>query len=213
MAEEQFDYFDENYRSLGTAPKSVTRANGLWVHSFHCWMLSLSGEPSMLVQKRAADKALFPDYLDISAAGHLSAGEKVSDGVREIEEEVGIRVAFEDLISLGVKHDVAKAGEIINRQFAHVFLYPNAPKIEDLVLDKVELDGMISLPIAKGLDLFTGKLPSIEVTGIEKNRSGDWSHISKEISPEDFIPRVDPYYYKMFVIADLYLKKYPYLTI
>lgn len=213
MAEEILDYFDENYVRQGSAPKSKTRAKGLWVHSFHCWMLSTTGTPSLLVQKRAKTKELFPDFLDISAAGHLTAGEAVENGVREIAEEVGLEVAFRDLIPLGVKLDVAKTKGITNRQFCHVFLYPNAPRIEDLRLDRVELDGMVSIPVEDGLKLFSGEMPAVNVRGIEKDKRGQWTHIEKRVSAKDFIPRVDPYYFKMFILADLHLKGYPYLSI
>lgn len=213
MADEIVDYFDENYTKLGEAGKKETRAKGLWVHSFHCWIVSTKGVPSMLLQKRSSSKALFPDCLDISAAGHLQAGERVADGVREIEEEVGLQVSFDQLISLGVKMDVAKLGEIINRQFANVFIYPFEGDLDDLDLDTVELDGMLMMPIADGLRLFSGEVDDVEVSGLEKGETGEWQKITKRVGTKDFIPRVDPYYYKMFVNADLMLSGYPHLSI
>lgn len=175
MSEEQLYYYDDNYQRIGEVAKSEARKKGLWVHSFHCWMLSKGDTPSVLLQKRASSKELFPDYLDISAAGHLAVGEDVEDGVREIREEVGLDVKFNDLISLGIKHDVAQTGEIVNRQFCHVFLYPRAPTIESLRLDSVELDGMVSVPVDKGLKLFSGKVDSINVNGVEKEGTCQWT--------------------------------------
>lgn len=213
MARELLDYFDENYNLLGQAYKDETQSKGLWVHSFHCWMLAPGDNPSLLVQKRASTKKLFPDYLDISAAGHLVAGEKVEEGVREIEEEVGLKVGFNQLIPLGIKHDAARQGDIVNRQFSHVFLYPNSPSIGGLSLDAVELDGMVEIPVALGLKLFSGELDVVAVDGIEKSESGEWRSIKKEIGQGDFIPRVDNYYYKIFIIADLYSRGYRHLSI
>ena len=213
MVEEIVDFFDENYKKVGEAGKKKTRAEGLWVHSFHCWIVSTKGTPSMLLQKRSSKKALFPDCLDISAAGHLHTGEAVADGVREIEEEIGLHVVYDELISLGVKMDVAKIGNIINRQFANVFLYQFDGDIDDLDLDAVELDGMLMMPVKDGLDLFSGKVPSVSVSGIEKDDDGQWGRITKQVSPRDFIPRVDPYYYKMFINADLLLNGYSHLSI
>jgi isopentenyldiphosphate isomerase len=213
MTEEELDYFDENYDWQGVTTKAEARQKGFWVHSFHCWMMTPGTVPSMLIQKRSRDKSLFPDCLDISAAGHLSKGESIEDGVREIKEEVGLDVSFDKLISLGVKHDAAKLREIVNRQFCHVFLYPDAPSVSDLSLDVLELDGMVSMAIIDGLRLFSGEVEAVSVSGVEKCEKEGWRQIRKEVSVSDFIPRVDPYYYRMFVIADLYNKGYKYLTV
>jgi isopentenyldiphosphate isomerase len=213
MSAELLDYFDENYVRQGTTTKDEARAKGLWVHSFHCWMLNRSDTPKILVQKRAKSKALFPDFLDISAAGHLSAGETVEDGVREIKEEVGLDVNTRDLVYLGIKLDVAKTNGIVNRQFCHVFLYPESPSIDQLTLDKVELDGMVEIPVEAGLQLFRGDINSLIVQGVEKSSHGTWERIQKEIKTSDFIPRVDAYYFKMFIIADLYIRGYPHLCV
>jgi isopentenyldiphosphate isomerase len=213
MPEERVDYFDENYQKLGITTKPEARANGYWVHSFHCWILQTGEEPSLYFQKRSTTKALFPNFLDISAAGHLRTGEQVADGVREISEEVGLKVTVEELISLGVKFDVAKLPGIINRQFCHVFLYPTSVPISDLDLDNSELDGMVSIALRDGLSLFSGAANSVEVTGVEKDLDGKWRQITKVIGKADFIPRIDPYYYKMFINADLFTKGYKYLSI
>jgi isopentenyldiphosphate isomerase len=216
MADEVLDYFDENYKRQGSAPKSRTQAEGLWVQSFHCWMLHPGGSPTVLLQKRASTKALFPNCLDISAAGHLRAGEKVEDGVREITEETGLKIKYGELVSLGVKLDVAKFNNITNRQFCNVFLYANAPTIADMALDKTELDGMVEVTVDDGLKLFSGAVEKIAAKGVEKEKGligSKWRKIEKLISTADFIPRVDPYYYKIFIICDLYLKGFRHLAI
>lgn len=213
MPEERIDYFDENYQKLGVTTKPEARANGYWVHSFHCWILYTGEKPSLYFQKRSTTKALFPNLLDISAAGHLRSGETVADGVREITEEVGLKVTVDQLISLGIKFDLAKLPGIINRQFCHVFLYPTSSLISDLVLDKSELDGMVSISLQDGLSLFSAAVNSVEVDGVEKDPEGKWRKIKKVIGKGDFIPRVDPYYYKMFINADLFMKGYKYLSI
>jgi isopentenyldiphosphate isomerase len=213
MSEEYIDYFDDNYQKLGITTKAEARAKGYWVHSFHCWILQTSGIPALYFQKRAATKALFPNFLDISAAGHLRSGELVTKGVREISEEVGLDVAFEQLIPLGVKLDVGKLPGIVNRQFCHVFLYPTTVTISKMSLDNTELDGMVAISIQDGLALFSNRKASITATGVEKASSASWRQVEKVVGKEDFIPRVDPYYYKMFINADLFMNGYSHLSI
>ena len=56
----------------------------------------------VLVQKRASVKKSFPNYWDMSSAGHVAAGESSIQGaVRETAEELGIITKEEDYIYVG----------------------------------------------------------------------------------------------------------------
>lgn len=215
MADELVDIFDENYMKIGEEMKSIARTKGHWVHSFHCWIVRPSGDGGYLqFQKRGADKDLFPNYLDITAAGHYQAGEKIEDGVREIQEEIGISVAYNDLIPLGIKFDLAKINSIINRQFCHVYLYESQIKADEYKLDLSEVEGMVEISINDGLELFSGKTDSVLATGVEyDNKSKEWKHISMQVTKDGFIPRVDSYYYKMLINARNYLRGDEHLAI
>jgi isopentenyldiphosphate isomerase len=46
-----------------------------------------------LFQLRSMDKETFPNKLDVSAAGHISSGEKIiAAALRELEEELGLQL-------------------------------------------------------------------------------------------------------------------------
>ncbi|WP_372454640.1 NUDIX hydrolase, partial [Priestia aryabhattai] len=80
---------------------------GLWHQTFHCWIYRVVNDQiEMLFQKRHPQKDTCPDLLDITSAGHLLASEQPCDGVRELEEELGLSVSFEELDKLGVIRDV-----------------------------------------------------------------------------------------------------------
>ncbi len=55
--------------------------------------------------------------LDATAAGHLTAGESVADGMREVEEELGVSWPMDALTDLGVH----RVDEGSNRELQHVF--------------------------------------------------------------------------------------------
>ena len=65
--------------------KIIVGAAHVWV-----WRRTSSGI-EVLLQRRAKNKPTWPDYLDISVAGHIDAGESLLQAVmREGREEVGI---------------------------------------------------------------------------------------------------------------------------
>src|SRR3712207_9300793 len=92
--DEKVDVLDASGRSTGEiAWKSEAHRRGLWHRCFHCWIVGEdSGGPYLLVQRRDATKDTWPGCLDVTAAGHLQSGEEpLSGGLREIEEELGLR--------------------------------------------------------------------------------------------------------------------------
>ncbi len=195
---EHVDFFDENYVRQGVTTRSEALEKGLWLHSFHCWVARPYGR-SLLVQRRSPAKALFPGMLDITAAGHLMAGERVEDGIREVHEELGASdVAFERLVPLGIKLDVARIGDSRTRHFAHVFLLADDRPPAEYRLQESELSGIVEISVSHGLSLFSGA--SARVPAWEWDLAGDPARI--EVSVDDFIPRIDPYYYKMFILAN-----------
>lgn len=102
MNDELLTTFDDNGNITGTAPRDEVHRLGLWHETFHCWFVSK--EQDMLhiyLQLRSEHKKDYAGLLDITAAGHLLSDEVPEDGVREVQEELGICVAFEQLIPLG----------------------------------------------------------------------------------------------------------------
>lgn len=135
---ELLDVYDERGRWLGVEPRDVVHREGLWHRCFHLWVLSGDG---VLLQRRALDKEAFGGMLDATAAGHLTAGEAVGDGVREAEEELGVAFELAALASLGVHPLVDHpTPATTNREFQHVFLARDDRPLEAWTdFDRVEV--------------------------------------------------------------------------
>ena len=74
MADELIDICDEsNNLTKIQKMKSYAHKAGLWHRTAHIWIYNSKG--NILLQLRAKEKLLYPDMWDISAAGHVSAGE------------------------------------------------------------------------------------------------------------------------------------------
>ncbi|GAB5490199.1 MAG: NUDIX domain-containing protein [Phototrophicaceae bacterium] len=194
---ELLDIYDENLTHLGVKPRSEVHRDGDWHKVFHCWVIYRDdeGQDWIVLQKRAPDKDTFPNYLDISAAGHYGAGETIQEAMRELEEELGLSPKFEDLIPLGTRVGVAKYEALIDRQFADVFLYVCHQALADYRYQKEEISGLIALNVEQGMQLFAGQIDSLNVPAV------GYENDTTVVTMEDFIPVVDNYMEKIFLLT------------
>lgn len=108
---------DEMDNPIGSAPMQEVRQQGL-IHRIARVMVEDSSG-SVLLQKRA-EKLLWPNCWDNSAAGHVDDGEDyLTAAKRELFEEIGVKA--EDLEEVGVYYTEGKIGENILKRFNGVF--------------------------------------------------------------------------------------------
>ena len=108
------------------------------------------------MQRRSADKETWPDKLDVTAAGHLAAGEGVLDGLRELEEELGLRVEPEELIPLGTRRIEQEISAGCDREFHEVFMLVRSLSPKDLRLQKEEVAAVLRLRLDDVEALYEG---------------------------------------------------------
>jgi isopentenyldiphosphate isomerase len=95
---EAWQVFDTNGSPVeGTSilPVESRKSKDVIVGAVHVWIWRKTSEGTIeiLLQHRAVDKPTWPDYLDISVAGHIDAGESLTDAIlREADEEVGAKL-------------------------------------------------------------------------------------------------------------------------
>ncbi|MFC5452962.1 NUDIX hydrolase [Paenibacillus aestuarii] len=194
--EEIFDIYDEQMNWIGTAPRSEVHAQGHWHQTFQCWILSCEeSEPNLLLQLRSADKDLFPNLLDISSAGHLAAGETVRDGVRELEEELGLKVEFDELLACGTFAEEDLMSEsLIDREFCHIFIYRCDQPLKNYQLQEAEVSGIFAVKMKAFEKLVSGEAASATVSGIMLAND----EVTREIALSDLVPHPAAYYQLLF---------------
>lgn len=200
---EMIDVFDGNYTHIGVFERNAAHRQGLWHQTCHFWIVRSDDTGQyMLLQLRSKEKRNYPDMLDITAAGHLLAGETPNEGVRELQEEIGLNIEdLETLKYLGIKHDVMdEPNGVRNREFAHIYLAREDRKIEQYQLQESEVSGLVQVPLGEGIELFNGEIDSIQCNAVRLEegvlRTGE-----RVVRREDLIPRVDNYYLKMFLLG------------
>ena len=194
---ELLDIYDDSLTKIGVKSRPDVHRDGDWHCVFHCWVIyrDENAQDWVIVQKRAPNKATFPNYLDVSAAGHYEAGETMQDGIREVQEELGLTVRFDHLISVGRRVSFARYYALIDREIADVFLYICDQPLADYHYQHEELAGLVALNVDAGLRLFSGEVETISVPAI----GFETAEIS--ISHNDFIPTPDDYFYKTLILV------------
>ncbi|MDE1810577.1 MAG: NUDIX domain-containing protein [Candidatus Micrarchaeota archaeon] len=201
--DEIVDIFDKDMNPLGVASRRVAHEYDLWHKSFDCFIVTANDGGQVLLQRRGSGKALYPNLLDATSSGHYQSGEGAEAAVREIHEELGVKVAFEELAPLGIRLDLSR----YHTSFADIFLLRRDDGLMSYMPNTAELDGIVAVGIKDGLELLSGKVSKITVKGtvFDKAKSS-WMARDIEITKMDFIYYVDNYFYKVFVAAERFLE-------
>ncbi|MDX1472004.1 MAG: NUDIX domain-containing protein [Flavobacteriaceae bacterium] len=100
--DELIDILNKDGSSTGrVAPKSEVHTKGHYHNTVHIWFYTNDGE--ILLQQRSLNKSICPGLWDVSAAGHVDAGETIKEAaLREVKEELGLDINLEELVPIGV---------------------------------------------------------------------------------------------------------------
>ncbi|NHM30041.1 NUDIX hydrolase [Neobacillus terrae] len=198
---EMLKIFNDVRKEIGVASRDEVHRLGYWHETFHCWIVS-PGAEYIYLQLRSKTKKDYPNLLDITAAGHLLADETAEDGVREIKEELGIDVPFEKLIPLGIIGYSMIQGDLIDKEFANVFLYEAEIDWDDFVLQEEEVAGIVRVKFEDFCDFWMGEAEWIRIEGF-KTVSGNRFAVDRVVSKDCFVPHDQNYFEK--IIASIQL--------
>lgn len=196
MAGEIVDICSESMEITGTASRKDAHRKGLLHRTFQCWF---SDSQNLYFQIRGHNVE-FPDFLDATVGGHISAGESVEDASREIMEEIGIEVRFKDLFYLG-RHYFAYSDSVHRvREMDEVYIAGIEGGLESFRPSRNELAGIAAIPLSAGDTVFNGSGTGISVetisVDVHSRKSGQIM-----ISAGSFIPGTEKYFSHMFEVA------------
>lgn len=195
MAIEKIAHVAESGALLGVASREDIHKRGLWHNTFHCWVVTRElGRPFIHFQLRSSEKLDFPGLFDITAAGHIAADEAVEDGVREIEEELGLSLELAELTPLGIIHDEISLPGFIDRERAHVYVYKASQlALEEYRLQQQEVAGVASAEFHAFFELCTKRVEHIHVNGFYETPTGRQA-FRERIGLPDMVPHEATYW-------------------
>ncbi|MGI9047777.1 MAG: NUDIX hydrolase [Rubrobacteraceae bacterium] len=186
--DEKIDILDASGNPTGrVAWKSEAHRRGLWHRCFHCWISGTDSEGRyLLVQRRAAVKDTWPGRLDVTAAGHLAAGETTLDGLRELDEELGLTPDPELLIPLGTRRIEQEIPDGRDCEFHEVFLLLDQTPPEEMSLQEEEVDSLVRIALENAEKLDVGET-------VPAREWKDGERVETRVSLADFVPNDDGY--------------------
>jgi isopentenyldiphosphate isomerase len=193
--QEKLKIFDDNRNPIGVATRGDVHKHGYWHEAFHCWFIGKEqGKDYIYLQLRSKDKQDYPNLLDITSAGHLLADETVKDGVREIKEEIGIDVDFEELVVLGALDYCVVNEDFIDKEIANVFLYRSNNSFNDFTLQAEEVSGIGRANFDDFADLWFGVKDEIKISGFQINNDGKKVEFEEKVNKDRFVPHQVSFY-------------------
>lgn len=202
-------YFDGNYHLLGEETRENIHKKGYWHETFHCWMISKREEEWFVqLQIRSQNQQDFPNFLDATVTGEILSTERMQDGVKKIEAQLNLDIFFKELQFIGIIQDSIMSETILNREFAHVYLYLTEKSLmADYQIQKENCQGMIEVPFSQLSDLLSEQKKVIIGSGFIYDETGKRIEKQWPFSIEDMLPHQVAYYEQVLAGIESKLNK------
>ena len=195
---------DRNRNKLGVKSRDAIHQDGDWHETFQCWFIEqVMGVYYIHLQLRSEEKKDFPSLYDITAAGHLLMDETPADGIREIKEELGIELKYEDLHFLDAVPNTIQLPGFIDNEISLVYVYEIQKNLRYQFLD-AEVQGVIRVELSQFEQLI-----SKERNAIPLERYIDESYVQggEHLTMRKIVPHEQIYFEKVLSKINDYIKE------
>tara|TARA_R110000868_G_scaffold282727_1_gene543042 strand:- start:5780 stop:6328 length:549 start_codon:yes stop_codon:yes gene_type:complete len=148
--DELIDVLDADGNYTGeTILKSVAHKNGVFHPTVHIWFYTT--DHKILLQQRGKDKDTYPLLWDVSVAGHIGVGEQIEEAaIREVEEEIGLKISKQDLKKIGVFKSIQKHHtNLIDCEFHHTYIVELTTPLQRLKKQESEVEDLQLIALFK----------------------------------------------------------------
>ena len=154
--EELIEIYNECGEKTGQqVERGIVHQKGLLHKAVCVWIMNSNYE--LLVQRRSPNVA-FPNMLDISFSGHITAGESAIEAIkREGQEELGLIINPKNLRYLFTCREFGSLHEYIENEIDEVFLYQDDIQISDCKLSDNEVSSIEYISVDKFRDMIENR--------------------------------------------------------
>jgi len=177
--------------------------DGDWIGTFNLWIVSDDPVPSVIYQQRSPESTWAPNLLDVTAGGHYQAGEQLTDGLREVDEELGKQYSISDVVYLGRKMYVGfNTDGTSHNNIVDVYLIEDNSPLSSYRLEEAEVYALCKCPVSELLKAHENENYKFKTIAL----TAEGKEVEIEVGKKSFPENWDNYHYKMAILADRYFK-------
>ncbi len=167
---EFIDIYDKNEKFLGFSEKQKAHQNGYWHKTVSAVIYNKKSKKVYFQLKNPKHNNVHKEeLLELTASGHLTAGETLKDVVREVKEETGLEVDYEDMNFI-YKNICDKTEDYVIREFQYYYSLNMSINLKDFKnYDKSEVNGFVEVNINDVIKLLENKYKMIKGKIIRDN--------------------------------------------
>lgn len=137
--EEKFDVLTELGEFTGEiATRGECHEKGLWHRGVYAFIIDKNS--NVLLQKRSADKKLWPNRWDVTIGGHVLSGEFGRQAlIRECKEELGIEITDDDIKYIVSTTSIYNKNGYINNHYDECYIITKDIDLNNIVLQTEEV--------------------------------------------------------------------------
>ena len=171
--EERFDVLNELGEFTGkVATREECHRKGLWHRAVYGFIIDEN--KNVLLQKRSANKKLWPNMWDVTAGGHVNSVEFGRQAlIREVKEELGIDIKDDEIKYLVGSTSVNIQGDIINKHYNECYLITKNVNVSDIKLQLEEVSEVKYFSKEKLLDRISDNYKGLT------DKTGPWNFLGK----------------------------------
>ena len=139
--DEIIDILDEmtGEKTGKTISKKDAHRTGVWHGAIHIIIVDKEHNKTLL-QKRCAQKQLYPNTWDIAVGGHISAGESdLISAERELEEELGLNPSDYEIKFIEKVQEKLNNNGVISNEYVSIFVVYADIDVNTIVLQEEEV--------------------------------------------------------------------------
>ncbi|HEX8390599.1 MAG TPA: NUDIX domain-containing protein [Candidatus Saccharimonadales bacterium] len=175
--------------------------DGNWIGTFNLWIVTSIPEPAIVYQQRSPASTWAPSLLDVTAGGHFQAGEKLTDGLREVDEELGKQYAPNDLIYLGRKLYVGfNTDDSSHNNIIDIYMIEDNSPLNSYRLEEAEVYALCACPVRQLQRAHHDPTYRFQVDAVKADGSQTVIDVDKASFPENW----DSYHHKIALLAGRY---------
>ncbi len=170
---ERFDVLNERGDYTGrTETREECHRNGLWHRAVAIFIINSNNQ--VLLQRRSKTKKMWPNMWDVTAGGHVDAGEFGFETViRETKEELGIELDNNNITFIGSAISSHTKNDILDNHFNEYYIVNKDIDITKLSLDPEEVSEVKWINKDEILDRINNEYDGIT------NKQGCWEYLAK----------------------------------